>query len=83
MLVVAGVAQTNDLFMLNQDRMEWVRLEVTGAIPPPRDGHCAVSPPLERNAPQLDITSFAFEPWEPPGKALPNPPSAPPSVSQL
>mmetsp|Transcript_46212 Transcript_46212/g.88190 ORF Transcript_46212/g.88190 Transcript_46212/m.88190 type:complete len:1493 (-) Transcript_46212:386-4864(-) len=33
--------KTNDLFMLNQDRMEWVRLEVTGAIPPPRDGHCA------------------------------------------
>eukprot|EP00959_Pyramimonas_sp_CCMP1952_P246717 5156568-Pyramimonas_sp.AAC.1 len=26
---------------MNQDRMEWVKLEQHGTVPSPRDGHCA------------------------------------------
>jgi hypothetical protein len=38
---VLGRVQTNDLFVMNQDRMEWIKLEQHGAVPGPRDGHCA------------------------------------------
>ncbi|KAK3273495.1 hypothetical protein CYMTET_18285 [Cymbomonas tetramitiformis] len=33
--------KSNELFIMNQDRMEWSKVEQHGSIPPARDGHCA------------------------------------------